>query len=111
MGGRDPGPRYCAGHSWFQPDWRLARDARASSRLAGDMRRRAASKEDQMEPDALGTTSRRGLLAAAGLAAGSAILFPGMVKGIPGRPAGQWGHAVRLAPQLQGGEDLTIDLA
>src|SRR5688500_15507000 len=111
MGGRDPGPRHCAGHSWFQPDWRLARDARASSRLAGDMRRLAASKEDQMEPDALGSTSRRDLLAAGGLAAGLAILFPGIVKGVQGHPAGQRGHAVRRAPQFQRGEELTIDLA
>src|SRR5687768_14419290 len=111
MGGCDPGPRHCAGHSRFQPDGRLARDARASSRLADDMRRRAASKEDQMEPDALGSTSRRGLLAAAGLAAGSAFLIPGVVKGASGRPVVQRGHVARRAPKLQRGEELTIDLA
>ena len=52
-----------------------------------------------MEPDVLGSTSRRGLLAVAGLAAGTAFLMPGMVR------------AARLVPSLQGGEELTIDLA
>jgi peptide/nickel transport system substrate-binding protein len=53
-----------------------------------------------MEPDEWGSTSRRGLLAAAGLAAGSAFLLPGMAR------------AVRLASAIQpSGQDLTIDLA
>src|SRR5215203_4492349 len=64
------------------------------------MRRLGAPKEDQMEPDECGSTSRRGLLAAAGLAAGSAFLLPGMAR------------AVRLASAIQpSGQDLTIDLA
>ena len=52
-----------------------------------------------MEPNRLGPTSRRGLLAAAGLAVGSAFVMPGMVR------------AVRRAPLLQRDEELTIDLA
>src|ERR671916_989605 len=60
------------------------------------MKRRAISKEDQMEPDGWGSSSRRRLLAAAG----SAFLVPGMAR------------AALLAPALQReGEDLTIDLA
>ena len=65
-----------------------------------------------MEPERLGALSRRDFLAAAGAAAGSTFLVPGMVKGTPGRPQGQRGHAVRLAPAFQSAdEDLTIDLA
>jgi peptide/nickel transport system substrate-binding protein len=52
-----------------------------------------------MEPDGWGSSSRRRLLAAAGLAAGSAFLVPGMSR------------AVRSAAALQRGEELTIDLA
>src|SRR5918994_7779938 len=53
-----------------------------------------------MEPDGWGSISRRRLLAAAaGLAAGSAFLVPGMSR------------AVRSAAALQRGEELTIDLA
>src|ERR671916_1478067 len=60
------------------------------------MKRRAISKEDQMEPDGWGSSSRRRLLAAAG----SAFLVPGMAR------------AARFAPALQpAAEDLTIDLA
>jgi peptide/nickel transport system substrate-binding protein len=60
-----------------------------------------------MKPDGWGSTSRRGLLAAAGLAAGSAFLLPGVAKGTsPLR-----GDAARLAPHLQAAEDLVIDLA
>jgi len=51
-----------------------------------------------MEPNGWGSISRRRLLAAAGLAAGSAFLVPGMSR------------AVRSAA-LQRGEELTIDLA
>jgi peptide/nickel transport system substrate-binding protein len=69
-------------------------------------------KEDQMEPNRWGWTSRRDLLAAAGAAAGSAFMLPGMAKGTPGRPQGERGHAVQLAPAFQSvDEDLTIDLA
>ena len=61
-----------------------------------------------MEPERLGAMSRRGFLAAAGAAAGSTFLLPGMVKGTPP----EWGHAARLAPAFQSAsEDLTIDLA
>jgi peptide/nickel transport system substrate-binding protein len=53
-----------------------------------------------MEPFRWGSTSRRGLIAAAGAAAGSAFLLPATA------------HAARLAPAVQSaGEDLTIDLA
>ena len=53
-----------------------------------------------MEPVEWRSTSRRGLLAAAGMAAGTALLPPSMAR------------AARLAPPLQGtGEELTIDLA
>jgi peptide/nickel transport system substrate-binding protein len=59
-----------------------------------------------------GSTSRRGLLAAAGAAAGSALLLPGIAKGTTGRPEGQRGQAVRFAPAVQPtAEELTIDLA
>ena len=51
-----------------------------------------------MEPGGWESSSRRRLLAAAGLAAGSAFLVPGMSR------------AVRSAA-LQRGEELTIDLA
>ncbi len=62
-----------------------------------------------MKPDGWGSTSRRGLLAAAGVAAGIGIPAAGHGEGDPARSAG---HAVRLAPALQrAGEDLTIDLA
>ena len=55
-----------------------------------------------MEPDGWGSTSRRGLFAAAGLAAGSAFLLPGR----------DGARSVRLAPAIQpAGEELTIDLA
>src|SRR5688500_15711705 len=63
-----------------------------------------------MEPDGLSSTSRRGLLAAAGLAAGSAFLMPGMVKGTPGHPADARGHVLRLSPRLQRSDQLTMDL-
>jgi hypothetical protein len=52
-----------------------------------------------MEPDGLGSSTRRRLLTAAGLAAGSAFLVPGMSR------------AVRSAAALQRREELTIDLA
>ena len=52
-----------------------------------------------MEPGGWESSSRRRLLAAAGLAAGSAFLVPGMSR------------AVRSAAALQRGEELTIDLA
>ena len=52
-----------------------------------------------MERDGWGSSSRRRLLAAAGVAAGSAFLVPGMAR------------AVRSAAALQRGEELTIDLA
>ncbi len=55
-----------------------------------------------------GATSRRGLLSAAGLAVGSALLVPALAKGT----SRERGHAVRLAPPFQReGEELTIDLA
>src|SRR5215216_3419447 len=72
------------------------------------MRRRAVPKEDQKEPDGWGSSSRRRLLAAAGVTAGSMFLAPGMATGTP--PVR--GHATLLAPALQReGGDLTIDLA
>jgi peptide/nickel transport system substrate-binding protein len=72
------------------------------------MRRRATPKEDEMKADRWGSTSRRNLLAAAGAAAGSAFLLPGMAKGTPL----EWGQAVRMAPAVQASaEELTIDLA
>jgi peptide/nickel transport system substrate-binding protein len=52
-----------------------------------------------MEPHGWGSSSRRRLLAAAGLAASWAFLVPGMAR------------AVRSAAALQRGEELTIDLA
>jgi peptide/nickel transport system substrate-binding protein len=64
-----------------------------------------------MELDRWGSVSRRGLLAVAGAAAGSAFVLPGMAKGTPGRPEGQRGDVGRQAPAAQPAEDLTIDLA
>jgi peptide/nickel transport system substrate-binding protein len=61
-----------------------------------------------MEPERRGAMSRRGLLAAAGAAAGSTFLLPGMMKGT----APERGHAAQLAAAFQpAGEELTIDLA
>ena len=61
-----------------------------------------------MEPDGWGSTSRRGLLAAAGLAGGSLLLPPGRAKGTPSERR----DAVRSVPPRQRGDDeLTIDLA
>jgi peptide/nickel transport system substrate-binding protein len=72
------------------------------------MRRRTTPKENQMEQDGWGSTSRRSLFAVAGAAAGSAFLLPGMGKRTPP----ERGHAVGLVPAFQStGEDLTIDLA
>src|SRR3954466_13783750 len=53
-----------------------------------------------MEPIEWRSSSRRRLLAAAGMAAGSAFLVPGMARG-----------ALLAAALLREGEDLTIDLA
>jgi peptide/nickel transport system substrate-binding protein len=66
------------------------------------------AKEDQMELERWGAMSRRGFLAAAGAAAGSTFLVPGMAKATqPER-----GQAARLALAFQStAADLTIDLA
>lgn len=53
-----------------------------------------------MEPDGWGSSSRRSLLTAAGVAAGAAFLVPGMARG-----------ALLASALLREGEDLTIDLA
>src|SRR5215217_4190862 len=108
MGGRDPRSSHRPGHPGIQSHGRLVSDAGAPARLAGGMRRRATPKEDEMETDRWGATSRRNLLAAAGAAAGSAFLLPGMAKGTPL----EGGHAVRMALAVQPtAEELTIDLA
>src|SRR4029078_11031258 len=61
-----------------------------------------------MKADRWGSTSRRNLLAAAGAAAGSAFLLPGMAHGTPL----EGGHVFRMAPAVQPtAEELTIDLA
>src|SRR5215207_341555 len=99
MGGCHPRDCHRPGNSGVQPDGRLAGDARPSSRVARGMRRRGLLEEDQMEPNGWGSISRRRLLAAAGLAAGSAFFVLGMSR------------AVRSAAALQRGEELTIDLA